>query len=114
MIDHKEIEKYILSFNGARLDYPFGESTAVYKIGESQDAKMFALIAENTKPIRLSLKCDPNLSEVLQAQYETVLPGFHLNKKNWITIICTGQLPYEDIKSLIINSYKLVSGEKTN
>lgn len=108
---HKEIEEYILSFPNTRLDFPFGEKTAVYKIGNKDDGdgKMFALIAEGSTPLRISLKCDPLLAEKLREDYETVLPGYHLNKKHWNTIICTGQVPDEELKSLISISYNLVN-----
>ena len=52
MIEHKEVEEYILSMPGAVLDYPFGKDVAVYKVND----KMFALIAENSSPVRVSLK----------------------------------------------------------
>ena len=102
---HKELEEYLLSFDNAQLDYPFGESTAVYRVGD----KMFALIAEGSKPLRVSLKCDPILAEKLRQEYETVLPGYHLNKKHWNTIICSGQLDDESIKDLARHSYQLAS-----
>ena len=70
-MDHKTVEDYILSFPNAKLDYPFGEGVAVYKV---QD-KMFALIAEGKEPVRLSLKCDPLLAKTLREEYESVLPG---------------------------------------
>jgi predicted DNA-binding protein (MmcQ/YjbR family) len=104
-MDHKTVEDYILSMPNAKLDYPFGKDVAVYKIND----KMFALIAEGKNPVRLSLKCDPKLSEILRAKYETVLEGYHLNKKHWNTIILTGQLPWEEIQSLILHSYNLVA-----
>lgn len=108
---HKELEEYLLSFSNTWLDYPFGEDTAVYKIGHKEmgEGKMFALINQTTKPLRISLKCDPNLAEVLREKYETVVPGYHLNKKHWNTIICSGQLSEEEIKDLIRLSYNLVS-----
>jgi len=110
---HKEIEEYILSFPNTWLDFPFGEETSVYKIGhtETGGGKMFALIAENTKPLRVSLKCDPLLAETLRATYETVLPGYHLNKKNWNTVICTGQVPDDELKGFINHSFHLVNGD---
>lgn len=112
-IIHSDIEKYILSFPGAWLDYPFDKKTAVYKVGHAdvagQEEKMFALIAEDSKPLRVSVKCDPRLSLNLQEKYETVLPGYHLNKKNWITIICSGQLTDDEVKDLIRLSYRLVT-----
>ena len=105
-MDHKTIETYVLSMPNAKLDYPFGEDVAVYKV---QD-KMFALIAEKTNPLRISLKCDPELAKILREKYETVLEGYHLNKKHWNTIILTGQLPIEEIEGLIRHSYQLVAG----
>ena len=113
---HNEIEEYVLSFPNAWLDFPFGEDTSVYKIGhpETGGGKMFALIAENTKPLRISLKCDPLLAEKLRETYETVLPGYHLSKKHWNTIICTGQVPDDEIKSLILLSYNLVNKTPTS
>lgn len=102
---HKQVEEYILSMPNARLDYPFGEEVAVYKT----DDKMFALMAEKTVPVRLSLKCDPQLAVILRDKYETVLEGYHLNKKHWNTVILTGQLPWEEIQGLIRHSYDLVT-----
>lgn len=97
----------------AWLDFPFGETTSVYKVGKDSDGqgKMFALIDDNSKPLRISLKCDPTLSETLRETYETVLPGYHLNKKHWNTIICTGQVPDDELRSLIHISYNLVAGK---
>lgn len=110
---HKELEEYLLSMPGAWLDYPFGEGTAVYKVGHKdvpgEQEKMFAIIAEDSKPLRVSLKCDPQLAIVLRDKYETVVPGYHLNKKHWNTIICTGQLGDEDIKDLVRLSYRLIT-----
>lgn len=113
---HKEIEDYLLTFPNTWLDFPFGKGTSVYKIGhvETGGGKMFALIADNTKPLRLSLKCDPILAESLREKYETVLPGYHLNKKHWNTIICTGQLSEDELKGLITLSYNLVNNEETS
>lgn len=116
VMTHKEIEDYLLSFPNTWLDFPFGEDVSVYKIGhiETGGGKMFALITDNTKPLRLSLKCDPILAESLREKYETVLPGYHLSKKHWNTIICTGQVPEDEVKSLIILSYNLVNDDKVN
>jgi predicted DNA-binding protein (MmcQ/YjbR family) len=107
MITHKEVEEYLLSMPNTRLDYPFGEGVAVYK---TSDDKMFALVAEKTMPVKLSLKCDPLLATTLRERYESVMPGYHLNKKHWNTILLTGQLSWEEIQDLIRHSYNLVSG----
>lgn len=96
-----------MSLPGAKLDYPFGETVAVYKAG----GKMFALIQEGSKPLRLSLKCDPKLAELLREKYESVMPGYHLNKKHWNTVLLTGQLSDDEIKDLIRHSYELVADQ---
>lgn len=108
-MDHKTVEEYILSMTNSKLDYPFGEGTAVYKTNNSGEDKIFAIIAEGSNPLKLSLKCDPKLAEVLREKYETVMPGYHLNKKHWNTILLTGQLPWEEIQGLIVHSHLLVS-----
>jgi predicted DNA-binding protein (MmcQ/YjbR family) len=107
---HKKVEEYVLSMPNAKLDYPFGEDVAVYKVND----KMFALIPEGREPVRISLKCDPQLAQLLRDKYETVMEGYHLNKKHWNTVLLTGQLPWEDIKGLILHSYNLVSGNDTS
>lgn len=112
---HKELEDYLLSFPNVWLDFPFGETTSVYKIGhkESGQGKMFALIDDNSKPLRVSLKCDPLLAENLREKYETVVPGHHLNKKHWNTVICSGQLSNDEIKDLARLSHDLVATTTT-
>ena len=105
-MDHKTVEEYVLSMPKAWLDYPFGEDVAVYKVGD----KMFALIQEGKIPVNISLKCDPQLSKLLREKYETVMEGYHLNKKHWNTVVLSGQLPWEEIQALIRHSYDLVLG----
>ena len=110
MMDHKLVEEYILSMPNAVREYPFGEEVAVYKIED----KMFALIPEGKLPVRVSLKCDPQLSVILREKYESVMEGYHLNKKHWNTILLSGQLPWEEVQGLILHSYNLVAGIDTN
>ena len=104
-MDHKTVEGYILSMPNAVLDYPFGEGVAVYKVHD----KMFALISEGKEPVNVSLKCDPQLAETLREKYVTVMPGYHLNKKHWNTIILSGELPWDEVQALIRHSYELVA-----
>ena len=112
-MNHKEFEAYLLGLPGAWLDYPFGEGTAVYKVGHKdvpgEDEKMFALVVEDSSPLRVSLKCDPQLARHLREKYEEVQPGYHLNKKHWNTIICSGQLSPDEVKDLARLSYRLVT-----
>ncbi len=104
-MDKKVVEDYVLSMPNAVREYPFGETVAVYKTGD----KMFALISETHQPVRLSLKCDPALATVLREKYESIMPGQHLNKKHWNTMILTGQVAWEDVQDLIKHSYQLVT-----
>lgn len=108
---HKDMEEYLLSFPNTWLDYPFGPEASVYKVGhkETGEGKLFAIISEGSDPLRVSLKCDPLLAQTLREKYESVLPGYHLNKKHWNTIICSGQLSDDDIKDLARLSYELVT-----
>jgi predicted DNA-binding protein (MmcQ/YjbR family) len=106
MKTHKEIEDYILTMPGSHLEYPFDDKSAVY---ETKDNKMFALIRENSDPVSLSLKGDPELNHLLRDRYESVLPGWHLNKKHWNTYLVTGQLTDDELKDLIRHSFGLVS-----
>ncbi len=107
---HKKMETYLLSFPNTWLDFPFGEGTSVYKVGnkETGEGKLFAIIADGSNPLRVSLKCDPLLAQNLREKYESVLPGYHLNKKHWNTIICSGQLTNDEIFDLARLSYRLV------
>ncbi len=109
---HKELEDYLLTYANTWLDFPFGEDTSVYKVGdkESGEGKMFALIANDSKPLRISLKCDPILAQTLREKYECIQAGYHLSKKHWNTILCTGQLPEDELHDLIRHSYNLVVG----
>ena len=107
---HKDIEAYLFALPNTWLDFPFGEGVSVYKVGhqEANQGKMFALIADDSQPVRLSLKCDPQLALLLREKYESVLPGYHLNKKHWNTILCSGQVPEDELRDLIRHSYELV------
>lgn len=102
----------MLSLPNAKLDYPFGEDVAVYKVPAGKEDKMFALMPEKGNPVRLSLKCDPQLAVLLRERYESVMEGYHLNKKHWNTILLTGQLSDDEVQDLIAHSYNLVIGNK--
>jgi len=67
------------------------------------------LVTEKKLPVQISLKSDPLLAETLREKYETVMPGYRLNKKHWNTIVLTGQLSWDEVKALIRHSYDLVA-----
>ncbi len=105
------IKKYLLDKPEAKEDFPFGPEVAVYKVRD----KMFALIGtENNeagtenKEVRINLKCDPIEAEQLRMVFDTIIPGYHMNKKHWNTVIINGSIPDGEVKRMIDNSYKLV------
>jgi predicted DNA-binding protein (MmcQ/YjbR family) len=100
-MNYREVEDYILSMADAKCDYSFGKEVAVFTIAD----KMFALLAVDKTPVRVSLRCEPRLAKVLRERYDEVMPGQKLNKKTWNTIVLTGQLNDEEIKDLIRHSY---------
>ena len=103
------MDSYILSKKGATFDYPFDETTRVYRIGE----KMFALTSEK-KPLSVNLKCDPLYALELRSLYEGIIPGYHMNKKHWNTVsVEDSDVDDETIKELIDHSYELVYNSLT-
>ena len=100
----------LLSYPESYESYPFGPQTAVYKVRAkgTKDDKMFALLSDKGGLLQLSLKCDPQLAELLRGQYESVMPGYHLNKRHWNTIVLSGQLPWVEVVDLIDHSWQLV------
>lgn len=104
MLSHNEVEKYILSKPGAYVDFPFGEDTEVFKVG----SKMFGLINIVDKEMRINLKSDPDDAIYLRDNFDAIIPGYHMNKKHWNTIIIDNRLPDGLVKDLIDRSYELV------
>jgi predicted DNA-binding protein (MmcQ/YjbR family) len=69
---------------------------------------MFCLISEDADPLQMNLKCDPDDALALRNQYEAILPGYHMNKKHWNTLVLDGSLPERLVNELIDHSYDLV------
>jgi predicted DNA-binding protein (MmcQ/YjbR family) len=103
-LSFNQLDKYFLSKPGAAATYPFGEGTRVYKVMD----KMFGLIGEDEDPLRINLKCDPDDALALRAQYSAILPGYHMNKRLWNSLIMDGSLPETLVKEMIDHSYDLV------
>lgn len=104
MFGRTQAHEYCLSVRGSRIDLPFGPDVAVFKVLD----KMFALLSLEGEPARLSLKCDPFLGEDLARRFPAVRPGYHLNKRHWITIDLDGSLEEQLIRELILASLDLV------
>ncbi len=98
------IKKYMLSKPGAREDYPFGPDVMVFKI----KGKMFATLGTHEGVARINLKCDPVEAEMLRDIFASVIPGYHMNKKHWNTVILDHGVPEKEIQRMIDNSYCLV------
>jgi len=101
---HEALEKYCLSKNGAVKEYPFDKQVCVYKVG----GKMFALKKDKEEPLQVNLKCDPLYAMELRSIYPSVIPGYHMNKRHWNTVICDGSVDDTTVQSWIDDSYELV------
>ena len=103
------IRDYILEKPYVTEGFPFGEDTLVFKVNE----KIFFLTGLSSSPLQFNVKCDPALAIQLREEYpETVLPGFHMNKKHWNTVIVDGRLSAKQLKEMIDDSYDLVNPKK--
>jgi predicted DNA-binding protein (MmcQ/YjbR family) len=99
-----EIETYLSRLQGAESSYPFGPEVLVFKVMN----KMFALVSQLEEPARVTLKCQPADAEILVAHYESIVPGYHMNKRHWITITLSEELPDQLLNDLTNGSYRLV------
>lgn len=99
------IHEYCLSLPGVWEDMPFDENSLVFKVG----TKMFALLAINEEPLRINLKCEPEKAIELRERFPmNVLPGYHMSKKHWNTVLLDYNLKWTTVKEWIDNSYTLV------
>jgi len=103
-MDFERLHHYLQTKPGAEIDFPFDPVTLVFKVGD----KMFALIILDEQPLRMNLKCDPGKAQALRDAFSAILPGYHMNKRHWNTLVLDGSLPEELVLSLIDDSYALV------
>ncbi len=103
MIHLEELRQYCLSKPYTTEELPFDDVTLVYKVM----GKMFALAASDDWG-HVNLKCDPDEAVERRAEYESVQPGYHMNKKHWLTVPLDGSVPYSVVYSWIDDSYGLV------
>ncbi len=105
----ESIREYILQKSSVIEGFPFGEDTLVFKVND----KIFLLAGLDSSPLHFNVKCDPEMSVQLREDHpESVLPGFHMNKKHWNTIIVDGRLTAKQLKKMIDDSYTLVAPKK--
>jgi predicted DNA-binding protein (MmcQ/YjbR family) len=98
------IRSYLLKKKGATEELPFGPEALVFKVM----GKMFALVAWQDNPLRITLKCDPDHALALRDIYPAVQPGYYMNKKHWNTITLDSSIPDDEIVKMIDDSYHLV------
>jgi predicted DNA-binding protein (MmcQ/YjbR family) len=99
-----ELRDWCLTMPGAEETFPFSEGFSVFKT----HGKVFALSALGRTPLSVSVKCDPELGEQLRASYTAIVPGYHLNKRHWITITVNADVPDAQVRDLVEDSYDLV------
>ena len=103
------LRDYVLSLNDVEEVTPFGPDTLVYKV----DGKIFFLMGLDNDPVQFNVKCDPDLAVELREQYpQSVLPGYHMNKKHWNTVVVDGILSTRQLQECIQHSYRLVSKKR--
>jgi predicted DNA-binding protein (MmcQ/YjbR family) len=99
-----QIREYCLKKKGVTEEFPFDEETLVFKVA----GKIFLLASLESIPLQINLKCDPEKAIELREEYESVQPGYHMNKKHWNTIIIDGSVPAKLVLEWINDSYNLV------
>jgi predicted DNA-binding protein (MmcQ/YjbR family) len=104
----EEIREYCLGKPGAEETLPFGPDTLVFKVG----GKAFLLLSLDKEDVQFNVKCDPDLAMELRENYHCVIPGYHMNKKHWNTIIVDGSVKKSQLREWIDHSYDLVSSKR--
>jgi predicted DNA-binding protein (MmcQ/YjbR family) len=105
-MDIEILREYVLMKDDVSEGFPFGDGVIVFKV----KGKMFLLMPLDTQPIQFNAKCDPELAIELREQYPlAVLPGYHMNKKHWNTVIADGTLTKKKLLQMIDDSYNLVN-----
>lgn len=108
-MDVESIRDHALLKENVTEGFPFGDGVLVFKVNN----KIFLLISLDEMPLRFNVKCDPSEAVELRELYPGyILPGYHMNKKHWNTVIMDGHLPASLVKSMIDASYDLVCRKK--
>ena len=100
----EEIREYALLKDGVEEGFPFGEETLVFKA----NGKIFLLVSLYAHPLQFNVKCDPERAIELREEYACIIPGYHMNKRHWNTVIVDKTLSSKQLKELIDHSYSLV------
>ncbi len=103
-MDGEAAKAYFLGRPEAWLDFPFGADVYVFKVRD----KMFGTLGWEQDLARINLKCDPEQALILRDVFDAVLPGYHMNKTHWNTVLLDGSVPVGEIERMIDHSYALV------
>jgi len=109
-MDYNSAKTYLLERPETIEDFPFGPEVAVFKV----KGKMFATLGLRAEPgkeshtTNINLKCDPQEAIMLRDIFRAVIPGYHMNKKHWNTVLLDNSIPDGEIQRMIDNSYALV------
>lgn len=103
----ESIREYCISKTGAEESFPFSDDTLVFKV----KGKIFLLAGLDNDPLQFNVKCNPEKAIELRENYACVIPGYHMNKKHWNTIIVDGSVSNKLLKEWIDDSYSLVKGK---
>jgi len=106
-MDLEQLRNYTLSKPGAEETQPFGPDNLVYKI----NGKIFLLPDFNSHPLKFNVKCNPELALELREEFAAVIPGWHMNKKHWNTVIIDGSVSNKQLQVFVDHSYELVKGK---
>lgn len=105
----EQVRDYALSLPDVEEACPFGPETLVFKT----NAKLFLLLPLDEEDVRFNVKCEPEKAIEQRLEYpDSILPGYHMNKKHWNTIIVDGRLSHQQLKEIIHDSYQLVAPKK--
>lgn len=104
----EQLRDYCLSKPNVDECLPFGPDNLVFKVNN----KMFLLASLDENPLRFNAKCDPEKAIQLRENYSAVLPGYHMSKKHWNTIVIDGSLSSAELRQMIDDSYNLVAANK--
>lgn len=104
MMQVDEIRDYCIALPEVEETLPFGPDVLVFKV----KGKIFLLLSLDADPVQFNVKCDPVMAEELREHYTCVIPGYHMNKKHWNTIIVDGSVKNALLKEWIQHSYHLV------
>jgi len=108
-MDIEWLRTYCLAKPQVEETLPFGPDVLVFKVA----GKIFLLCPLDTENFQFNVKCDPDLAVELREQFNCVQPGYHMNKKHWITVVIDGSIPDRLLKQWIDHSYDLVASGLT-